>query len=790
VSIDGELVLPDDVQLVPVGELPPEVRARLDAADGDVAVTRERSRLASSLVDRDGAELLASFRKPMRIVDAVLAFAGRRGLDPESTLERAYPVLSRLYRGRLLVPAGSDAARVIRGGLHPGAQVQGFRLIRCVQVLDDNEVFVARDDAGRYAALKFYRSAGPEVRRLLEQEAAAHGRVGPRLAPRVHGLVELDAGLALITEWVLGNDALQAADLLRAAAQPAEHALLGLCARVAAAFAGVHAAGLLHGDVHPRNVLVEGDGTVRLIDFGQARPIDLPGEQEPRGGVAFYFDPRFAQAQRRGQPAAPSSADEQYAVGALLYQMWTGVHYLDWSLERDEMLRQIVEDDPVSFEARRVAAWPELERVLRRSLDKRGERRFDGLRALSDALAALLPEAERRDRRAAAVRGDRAAERELLDRTLDRYRLRRPLLRDGLQEAPRASVNYGAGGIAYALLRVARRRSDGAFLALADLWIQKACAIAQRDDAFYNAELDIGPGTVGERSLFHSMAGLHCIRALVSAAQWDGATAGAAIRAFVEDSRGPNRAPGRAGQLDAVVGAGSLLLGCAELLETVPDRPEFGLASVRERGQQLAQAVAGFLAGGPIESTDAMPSLGLAHGWAGLAFVLLRWARATQGRPHPAVIARLDELAALAEPFGAGLRWPVMLGGASYMEGWCNGSAGHAMLYALAHEVCGEARYGELAQRAAEHAWMSGLSLGTLCCGQAGIGYALLAVRRITGSDRWTRRARACARRAAADRSGHLLPDALYKGAVGAALLAEELDSPAQAAMPLFEPIR
>src|SRR6266853_2199356 len=112
------------------------------------------------------------------------------------------------------------------------------------------------------------------------------------------------------------------------------------------------------------------------------------------------------------------------------------------------------------------------------------------------------------------------------------------------------------------------------------------------------------------------------------------------------------------------------------------------------------------------------------------------------------------------------------------------------MLYALAYELLGQARFAELAERAAISAWHSDMTLGTLCCGQAGIGYALLAVHRITGSVLWLQRALACARLAAADRSGHFLRDALFKGAVGVALLAEDLKTPEVAAMPLFEPLR
>jgi hypothetical protein len=50
--------------------------------------------------------------------------------------------------------------------------------------------------------------------------------------------------------------------------------------------------------------------------------------------------------------------------------------------------------------------------------------------------------------------------------------------------------------------------------------------------------------------------------------------------------------------------------------------------------------------------------------------------------------------------------------------------------------------------------------------------------------------ARAIARRAAGDRSKYLLRDSLYYGAVGVSVLVEDLEQPALAAMPLFEPAR
>jgi serine/threonine-protein kinase len=788
-SIDAELVLPPDVKIVAVRELSPEIRMKITASDEDYTITRERSRRPSSVIDKDSVELLESFRAPRRIVDAVLAFAGRRGLDPESTLEQAYPLLSRLYRGGLLVMADSGAARPIESELRPGDVVAGFRLIRCVQVMSDNEVFLARDSEGHYAAVKFHRAADSDAVRSLEREAGILTRLNGQRAPKVLGLFRLDSGVGLGTEWVAGADAMVAADGLRDRGEASsERHLLALCTDVAAAFADVHESGLLHGDVHPSNVLVDKSGNVRLIDFGLAREIEALDAQDQRGGVPFYYDPELARALRTRQPAAASCAAEQYSVAVLLYQLWTGVHYLDWRLERDEMLRQIVEDEPVSFEARRALACPDLEAILRRALHKNPNQRFPDLRSLADALNALIPDAAARDTRATAAPRQRTREAELLDRLLERYRLGGEALRDGLPEAPRASVNYGAAGISYALLRIAQRRGDPRLLAAADVWSQKAYALAGLDDAFYSAKLEIERKTVGERSLFHSPAGLHCVRALVSAAQGDAGAANVAIHSFVEHSRGPNEQLDATSALDAVLGKSTLLLGCAELIEAVPDLARFDLAGARARGGELARDVLGFLESGPIESSGRLAVLGIAHGWGGLIFALLRWARATGGEPTAALRIKLQELAELAEPVGAGIRWPTELGGSTFWDGWCNGAAGYAMLWALAHQMLGDNNFAEFAERAAISAWTSEITTGTLCCGQGGIGYALLTLHRLTGSPQWLQRARSCARRAASDTSPGFLADALYKGAVGVALLADEVEAPGSAVMPLFEP--
>jgi hypothetical protein len=102
--------------------------------------------------------------------------------------------------------------------------------------------------------------------------------------------------------------------------------------------------------------------------------------------------------------------------------------------------------------------------------------------------------------------------------------------------------------------------------------------------------------------------------------------------------------------------------------------------------------------------------------------------------------------------------------------------------------------YGTLAERAGFDAWESEGQIGNLCCGFAGQAYALLNLYKHTDDKAWLHRAQGQAQRAArsiletpAGNELGLQPESLYKGELGVAVLAAELERPEFAAMPFFE---
>ncbi|MET0555439.1 MAG: lanthionine synthetase LanC family protein [Vicinamibacteria bacterium] len=781
-SLAGPLALNADVLLIPVAELPEESRGQIDCSPGDVAVSRLQGRSGSKIVDADAARLLERFREPRSIVEAVILYAREKQVEPDQVLEDAFPMLRSLVDGGFLSAAGGERSTTAAGA-RAGSALLGGTVVRALQVLDDTEVHVlARDE--RRSVVKLERVAGSPIRARLAHEAAFLDHLAGTIAPRLLERGEHEGRAAIEIELVAGADAAAAAlEWRERPGRSGREGLLALLRGVAGAYAALHERGVLHGDVHPRNALVEADGRVRLVDFGLAS--GLPGTALPaaaeRGGVPFFYEPELARASLGGATAAASPAGEQHAVAALLYQLATGAHWQDFRLSRLEMLEDIATKEPLAFRARGVSPWPELEPVLARGLAKDPAERHASLRALADALDRVTVGAETRPNPAPSALP------RVVDEALAAAGLDGPWLREGLSPAPTCSVNYGEAGVAAALLQVALRREDARVLALADVWARRAERGMEREGAFHNADIQITPDVVGESSPYHSPSGVHAVAALVARARADGrAQAGAVARFLQAASR-------TAVGLDLTLGRSSTLVGAALLLDATPDAwPE--AAALRAFGDRAQHAIWTELDAKPAIPEADVDYPGLAHGWAGFAYAALQWCRVSGAAVPAGLPRRLDELARLARPAGRGLEWPWMLrGGAesSTMAGWCNGTCGHLFLWALAAEVLPDRRWLELAVGAGWNTWEAGGGGVTLCCGLAGRAYALLALHRVTGDAAWLDRARLLGERAAAPgQPPGDYPHALFKGALGVAVLAADLERPAQAALPLFEPAR
>jgi serine/threonine-protein kinase len=185
------------------------------------------------------------------------------------------------------------------------------------------QVWRGRTHDGDPVAIKVLRpelGGDPTVVARFVQEAQILKRLDDPHLVRVRDLVAEGSRLAIVMDLVEGPD-LRTELARRGTFRPIEAA--EIVDGVLAGLAAVHAGGVVHRDVKPENVLLQGglpSGT-RLTDFGVARLVEA-SEKARRTtviGTPEYLAPEVADG------AEPTPASDLYAVGILLYELVAGV---------------------------------------------------------------------------------------------------------------------------------------------------------------------------------------------------------------------------------------------------------------------------------------------------------------------------------------------------------------------------------------------------------------------------------------------------------------------------------
>lgn len=250
---------------------------------------------------------------------------------------------------------------------------------------------------GRPVAVKILRGrafASPRARACFLQEAQVLGLLTDASIVRMmrfgYAAAEADqpGGLYIVQELVEGRSLRQ---VLREEGPLDPERAVHIALQVLGALADAHRHGVVHRDLKPPHVLLTRDARgverVKLIDFGLAHRVARAEAGEdpiPSGWVAG--SPRYmAPEPLRGKPVGPTV--DQYAVGAMLYEMLTGEPPFDGEINtvlRAQVTRPVptlpLEVDPIGS----------LDRIVRRAMAKVPEARFLDVTEMATELEATL----------------------------------------------------------------------------------------------------------------------------------------------------------------------------------------------------------------------------------------------------------------------------------------------------------------------------------------------------------------------------------------------------------------
>lgn len=187
-------------------------------------------------------------------------------------------------------------------------------------------VVLAVDEAlGRDVALKLVVSTGEHdnvERARFDREARAAARLSHPNIAAIYDVGTHDGRPFITMEYVPGETL---ADCLRRAPLPIP-VVVSVTGQLASALASAHAAAMVHRDLKPGNVLVRPDGTVKLVDFGLARPAASKPSTDTDPitqlgavvGTPAYMSPE----QAMGRPL--DAASDVFSLGTLVYECLSG----------------------------------------------------------------------------------------------------------------------------------------------------------------------------------------------------------------------------------------------------------------------------------------------------------------------------------------------------------------------------------------------------------------------------------------------------------------------------------
>jgi serine/threonine protein kinase/WD40 repeat protein len=270
-------------------------------------------------------------------------------------------------------------------GFRPGSLLAGYRLEAKVGAGGMAVVYRARDEhLGRLVALKLLApslAADEEFRRRFLRESRATAVDDPHIIP-VYEAREDGGVLFIAMKFVPGGDLRQV--LEREGALPLDQAA-DFISPVASALDAAHAAGLVHRDVKPGNILVDTGANrpdhVYLSDFGIAK--DAASSVSMAGiGTPYYMAPE--QFDRR---TVDGRAD-QYALACVTFELLTGK--VPFEGDMFQVMRAHTTDPPPSLAERRPDLPATVDQVVAKAMAKAPEKRYESCGDFADALREAL----------------------------------------------------------------------------------------------------------------------------------------------------------------------------------------------------------------------------------------------------------------------------------------------------------------------------------------------------------------------------------------------------------------
>ncbi len=300
--------------------------------------------------------------------------------------------------------------------LEPGQVFSRYKIIRQIGVGGMGEVYLAKDsELERLVALKVLpdevASDKQRIGRFVQEAKAASALNHPNILT-IYEIGTADNSRYIASEFIKGETLREKIDDQTLDLQKT----LEIAIQIASALEAAHASGIVHRDIKPDNVMLRDDGLVKVLDFGLAK---LHGQQtldmeaptraqvKTQTGMILGTPAYMSPEQARGKPL--DARTDIWSLGVVLYEMLTKQQPFAGETHGDT-LAAILKTEAVPTTRFNPEVPAELDRIVRKTLQKKVDERYQTAKDLLIDLKSLKHDLEFSEERTASTNETDAAE--------------------------------------------------------------------------------------------------------------------------------------------------------------------------------------------------------------------------------------------------------------------------------------------------------------------------------------------------------------------------------------------